>query len=78
VRPTFRGFMPGQDRPWLFVVQSTDMANGKHQLKISMPRFPAVNEVHAVMTHSLGESFGERVVLFKNRLSEIWKAVKHT
>jgi len=54
------------------------MANGKHQLKISMPRFPAVNEVHAVMTHSLGESFGERVVLFKNRLSEIWKAVKHT
>jgi hypothetical protein len=69
---TFPGFKSGLV-PWLFVVEATDLANGKNQLKILMS---GPKETTVRMVHALGDSLGERIVGGVNRFVEILAAVK--
>jgi hypothetical protein len=63
------------NHPWLFVIQSTDQAKGKHQLQVLLSGEPQ-NEMTVQMVHGLGESIGERVVSAADRFVEIMIAVR--
>ena len=66
-----------ESKPWLFVVEAFDQINGRHQLQII--RTPGPDDIANVqfkMVHSIGETFGERVVSATRRLVEIVQGVK--
>jgi hypothetical protein len=63
------------DAPLLFVMDTIDQANGRHQIKIL---FSGMKEstIAVTMAHAQGDSFGERVAAFAARLKEILNAIK--
>jgi hypothetical protein len=75
---SFAGFKK-QDlqRRWLFVIDSIDHSNGRHQLRVVRSWFPS-NETFVSMVHSRGDSLGERVESIANRYVEILNAIKRT
>jgi hypothetical protein len=56
--------------PWLFVFESTNLADGRDQLKVLIPNGPW-NEIALNMSHALGNSAGERIVRVANRIRDI-------
>jgi hypothetical protein len=62
-------------RRWLFVIESIDHSNGRHQLRIVRSGLPS-NETFVSMVHSRGDSFGERLEAITKRCVEILNAIK--
>jgi hypothetical protein len=70
---SFPGFKnPDLQQRWLFVIDSIDHSNGRHQLRI----LRSENEISVSMVHGRGDSLGERVEAIANRCVEILNAVK--
>ncbi|WP_260738208.1 hypothetical protein [Tunturiibacter lichenicola] len=62
-------------KPWLFVIDCADTANGRHQLQGL--RSPGKNngKFEWSMVHALGDTFGERVVRLVVRYGQIMTAI---
>ena len=61
-------------RRWLFVVESIDQANGRHQLHVLRSAAPNV-EIFVTMVHGPGDSLGERLEKLAKRCVEILNAI---
>ena len=65
-----------EEKRWLFVVEAFDQANGRHQLQIvRTPGLEGATTMQFKMVHSLGDTFGERIVKMSRRLVEILRGV---
>ena len=53
-------------QPWLFIVESSDLANGKNQLQLLMK--PGFEQTQVQMVHALGDTLLERMAAVVRRM----------